>query len=190
MGTVKLPYKTGTVRVTSPFGWRTLNGVRENHKGIDLVGTDKTLVSPVDGVVAVSTILDKSTDTTLTWQWGNYVRIDGVDGRKYYLCHMEKRLVTAGVRVRAGDVVGVEGNTGYSFGTHCHFEVRDGNWNSVNPAEVLGIPNIAGRTYKVKDTSNADRVCEKCGFEPQTRAYLDKYKYAKDLWRKLWEAME
>ncbi len=36
----------------------------------------------------------------------------------------------------------------------------------------------------------ADLVCERCGFEPQTRDYLDKYTYADDLWRKLWEAMK
>lgn len=187
---IKLPYKAGVVRVSSPFGWRMLNGERNHHRGIDLVGTDKTLVSPVAGVVAVSTILDKSTDTTLTWQWGNYVRIDGTDGRKYYLCHMAKRLVSAGTRVRAGDVVGVEGNTGYSFGSHCHFEVRDGEGARLNPAELLGIQNSAGWSCEVKDTTNADRVCERCGLEPQTRAYLDKYRFADDLWRKLWEAME
>lgn len=190
MATVKLPYKTGTVRVSSPFGQRTLNGKREEHAGLDLVGTDKTLVAPVDGVVAVSTMLDEATDTTLTWQWGNYVRVDGNDGRHYYLCHMAQRLVTAGTRVKAGDTVGIEGNTGYSFGNHCHFEVRDASWNSINPADLLGIANVAERTYKVTDTTNADRVCEKCGFEAQTRAYLDKYKYADDLWRKLWEAMD
>ena len=36
----------------------------------------------------------------------------------------------------------------------------------------------------------ADLVCEKCGLEAQTRDYIDRYTYAKDLWRKLWEAME
>ena len=186
---IRLPYKSGTVRISSPYGQRMLNGEMTDHRGVDLVGTDKTLVSPVDGVVAVSTMLDKNTDTTLTWQCGNYVRIDGDDGRHYYLCHMSKRLIAAGVRVRAGDVVGVEGNTGYSFGTHCHFEVRDASGTSIDPAKVLGIPNRVGYVHKIVDTTDADRVCEKCGLEPQTRAYLDKYRFADDLWRKLWRAM-
>lgn len=33
-------------------------------------------------------------------------------------------------------------------------------------------------------------VCEKCGLEAQTRDYIDRYTYADDLWRKLWESMK
>jgi Lyzozyme M1 (1,4-beta-N-acetylmuramidase) len=35
----------------------------------------------------------------------------------------------------------------------------------------------------------ADLVCKKCGLEEQTKVFLSEYKYASDLWRKLWEAM-
>lgn len=140
MSKMRLPYLSGQVTLTSRFGWRTINGVQDNHKGIDLVGTDKTLVAPCDGVVAVSTRFDKETDTTLTWQWGEYIRIDTSDGLKIYMCHMAERKVRAGQKVKAGDIVGIEGNTGYSSGSHCHFEVRRGNV-SVDPTPYLGIPN-------------------------------------------------
>ena len=33
-------------------------------------------------------------------------------------------------------------------------------------------------------------VARKCGFEDATVAYLNAYRYAPDLWRKLWLAME
>lgn len=135
-----LPYKTGTVTFTSRFGWRTLSGKLNNHKGIDLVGTGKTLVAPCDGVVAVSTMLDPATDKTLTWQWGNYIRIDTPDGLMVYMCHMSERKVKAGQKVKAGDVVGIEGSTGYSTGSHLHLEIRK-NGVSVNPCTYLGIPN-------------------------------------------------
>ena len=135
-----LPYKSGTVTLTSRFGWRDLYGVQDYHKGVDLCGTDKLLVAPCDGVIGTSTILDQATDTTLTWQWGNFVRIDTSDGLQIFMCHMAERWVKAGDIVRAGDVIGVEGNTGYSFGSHCHFEVRR-NGESVDPTPYLGIPN-------------------------------------------------
>ena len=45
---MNLPYKSGKVTLTSHFGWRTLNGQRDYHKGVDLSGTDKTLVAPCD----------------------------------------------------------------------------------------------------------------------------------------------
>lgn len=157
---MRLPYKTGRVTLTSRYGWRTLNGARNWHSGVDLCGTDKTLTAPCDGVVGVSTMLDRATDKTLTWQWGNYVRIDTPDGLKIYMCHMAKRLVKAGDTVRAGDIVGIEGNTGYSFGTHCHFEIRK-NGTAVDPTPYLGIPN----GYGVHDVT------------PAETAYADEYEH-------------
>lgn len=143
---MNLPYKSGKVTLTSHFGWRTLNGQRDYHKGVDLSGTDKTLVAPCDGVIGSSTIItDKS---NLTWQWGNYIRIDTPDGLKIFMCHMAARKVKVGQKVKAGDVVGIEGNTGYSFGSHCHFEVRK-NGESVDPTPYLGIPNEWGQ-YDIK----------------------------------------
>ena len=188
MPQLRLPYKSGTVRVTSPFGRRILNGVADTHKGIDLVGSSKTIVAPCDGYVAVSNIVTNKNNRT--WEWGNYVCIVTSDGYRIYMCHMSERKVKTGDTVKAGDVIGIEGNTGYSFGSHCHFEVRTAAGTSVNPAPFLGIQNSVG-THSVKaEPDYATLVCQKCGFEPQTKAYLDNYKYAKDLWRKLWGAMK
>lgn len=141
---MRLPYESGKVELTSKFGLRTLNGALNNHKGIDLVGrTTKTVVAPCDGVVGQSAIFDKATDRTGTWEWGNYVRIDTPDGLKIYMCHLAERKVKVGDKVKAGDVIGIEGNTGYSFGSHLHFEIRK-NGVSVNPCTYLGIPNVWG----------------------------------------------
>lgn len=148
-----LPYGSGKVTLTSRYGWRNLNGVRDYHKGIDLVGEDKAIVAPCDGVVGASAMLDERSDATLTWQWGNFVRVDADGGgMSVFLCHMAKRLVSVGDRVRAGDAIGIEGNTGYSFGSHCHFEVRE-RGVSVDPTPYLGIENgwgeyDAGKQWK------------------------------------------
>lgn len=174
---------SGKFKVTSPFGRRLLNGVYEDHKGIDIVGCDsKYICAVVPGVVGASTMItDKSNKT---WEWGNYIRVDGDDGRKYYYCHLDKRLVSVGKRVKVGDHLGIEGNTGYSFGSHCHFEVRDSAGNSIDPAPFLGIPNAAG-TY---GTDYRTEAAERFGLSGDTMKYLDKYKYAADLYRKLVDA--
>ncbi|MBO5127288.1 MAG: M23 family metallopeptidase [Clostridia bacterium] len=151
---------SGKYRVTSPFGRRVLNGKPDDHKGIDVVG-----------------ITDKS---DRTWEWGNYVRVDGDDGRMYYYCHLSKRLVSVGRRVEAGQHIGIEGNTGYSFGSHCHFEVRE-NGVSIDPAPFLGIPNKAG----IYGTDWRAEVQKKFGLSKDTMTYMDGYRYAADLYWKL-----
>ena len=150
-----IPFKTNSVRVTSPYGNRTLNGATDNHKGYDMVGVGSTeVIAAVGGTVATSQIItDKS---NLTWQWGNYVCIKTDDGQYHYYCHLASRAVTKGQRVKAGDKIGVMGNTGYSFGAHLHFEARksDGR-TTVSPETVLGIPNKTG-TYTDKPDLERD----------------------------------
>ena len=143
MAILKLPYR-GKVKLSSPYGNRILNGTPGWHAGVDLVGQDEKIIrAPCDAVVGVSTMIPKEGDTTLTWQWGNYVRLDCAGGMKIFLCHMAERLVHAGESVKTGDALGVEGNTGYSFGSHCHFEVRIAN-SAIDPTPYLWIRNEIG----------------------------------------------
>ena len=145
---MQLPYQ-GEVRVSSPFGWRTLFGKRVYHKGVDLVGTDKTVRAVVGGVVGQSIIITDPKNRTS--EWGNYVRIDGEDGRQYYYCHLAKRLVDRGAKVAVGDAIGIEGSTGKSTGSHLHFEVRE-NGSSIDPTKILGIKNTVGTVQTTKTT--------------------------------------
>lgn len=143
---MQLPYK-GEVRVSSTFGWRTMNGERVYHKGVDLVGTDKTVRAVVGGVVGQSIIITDPKNRTS--EWGNYVRVNGEDGRLYYYCHLAKRLVGRGAKVAVGDAIGIEGSTGKSTGSHLHFEVRE-NGSSIDPTKILGIKNTVGTVQTAK----------------------------------------
>ena len=183
---LRLPYDMGMVRISSTYGTRTLYGVTEMHKGVDLVGTVKTIVAPCAGKIGWAGDYNDKAAGGRTWDWGKYVRLETDDGYAVYLCHLSSVSVKAGQRVKAGDVIGVEGSTGKSTGSHCHFEVRKSG-KATDPTPYLGIANRVG-SYPVEE-DYADLVCRKAGLEGQTKAYLDKYKYAPDLWRKLWEAM-
>ena len=145
---MQLPYK-GEVRVSSPFGWRMLCGKRVYHNGVDLVGTDKTVRAVVGGVVGQSIIITDPANRTS--EWGNYVRIDGEDGRIYYYCHLSKRLVSRGDKVSVGDALGIEGSTGKSTGSHLHLEVRE-NGTSIDPTKIIGIRNTVGTVQPAKTT--------------------------------------
>lgn len=141
------PYK-GKFKVTSPQGYRTLNGRREYHDGLDLVGLDsKTIYSTVSGVVEVASWENSKNKKQ---GFGQYVRIKKNNSSdRYYFGHLSKISVTKGQKVSVGDVLGVEGNTGYSTGSHCHYCVRGSCSKSKvrNIADLSGIPNKKG-TYK------------------------------------------
>ena len=148
-----IPFKTNKVKVTSAFGNRVLNRQKQFHSGYDLVGVGSyEIICAVPGKVIRSRIITDKNNPT--WQWGNYVCVRGSDGYDYYYCHLASRAVTEGQTVKAGDKLGIMGNTGYSFGAHLHFEVRRGH-EKINPETVLGIPNKTG-TYTAKSEFEED----------------------------------
>ena len=52
------------------------------------------------------------------------------------------RRVSVGERVKAGQTIGVMGNTGQSTGQHLHFELHRGRWNSAKSNAVNPIPYL------------------------------------------------
>lgn len=152
------PFYGGEFRLTSVYGERFLNGKKENHHGIDLVGiSSKKICSISNGIIVVSQMVTDKNDPT--WEWGNYVAVMGDDKKIVYYCHLSERIANVGERVSAGSVIGIEGNTGYSFGSHLHLEVRDCNNSIINSAEYIGIPNKIG-TYKMGGNKDLEKRLE------------------------------
>lgn len=121
-------------RVTSPFGFRKspLKKDSETHRGIDLVGAKGAeILAPADGRVEIATELlegHKNLGTTILLDHGN--------GTKSRYAHLDSLLVEEQQTVRAGQPIGIQGNTGVSSGPHLHFEVwRDGE--AIDPAKVV-----------------------------------------------------
>lgn len=101
--------------VTSPFGYR--QSFRRMHKGLDIkVYTGDTIVSAFDGKVRV---VDYEADG-----YGYYVVIRHKNGLETIYAHLSRQLVKPGDEVKAGEVIGLGGNTGRSTGSHLHFETR------------------------------------------------------------------
>lgn len=103
-------------RISSNYGYRTLNGVREFHRGIDIPAT------------AWSNIYASNAGTVITAQWhwsyGNYVVIDHGGGKSTLYAHANQLNVKVGDKVKQGQVIAKVGTTGNSYGNHVHFEVR------------------------------------------------------------------
>lgn len=117
------------------------------HDGLDLVGVDsKEVHSTVNGVVEKA---GWENPNNYSQGFGLYVRIKksgSID--KYYYGHLSELKVTAGQTVKIGDVIGIEGSTGNSTGSHCHYCARgDGSPTLIRDiCAISGIPNKLG-TY-------------------------------------------
>lgn len=123
----------GRFKVTSPRGYRVLNGVREYHKGIDMVGLDDTTVYSVSwGTVRVGYQANGA---------GNYVVVAQEDGYNVYYMHLSKVLVSNGQQVKTGDKLGIMGATGNVTGPHTHLELRNTAGASTS---FPGVPNKVG----------------------------------------------
>lgn len=113
-----------TARPSSHFGPRR----RRFHYGLDLaLPTGEPIYAAFDGVVRISK-RNKS--------YGNLVIIHHANGLETYYAHMSKRNVSAGDHVKSGDIIGLCGNTGRSYGSHLHFEIRYMGL-AMNPEDVI-----------------------------------------------------
>jgi murein DD-endopeptidase MepM/ murein hydrolase activator NlpD len=117
---VAVPSRTplDSYRTTSNFGMRThpvLGGLRA-HKGIDMAAPTGTPVyATADGLVSKA-----------EWfgAYGNFIAIGHGGELETRFGHLSRMAVSAGQRVRKGDLIGYVGSTGRSTGPHLHYEVR------------------------------------------------------------------
>ena len=113
------PTKSGYV-ITTYFGHDNGLGYYRYHSAIDIagLGCNSPIYAANDGTVIASRY-----HTSL----GNYVEIDHNNGYKTLYAHMSKLYVKKGQGIEMGQVIGLMGDTGYSFGCHLHFQAKYNN---------------------------------------------------------------
>lgn len=118
------------------------------HDGLDLVGIDsKEIHATVSGTVHYAGWENANNHAQ---GFGQYVCIRGTDGLFYYYGHLSQLKVSTGQSVKCTDVIGIEGSTGHSTGSHCHYEIRGAFYKGAKVYDVCsksGIPNVQGGTY-------------------------------------------
>lgn len=118
-------------RKTSDYGWRR----RRMHRGVDLgYPTGTPVAAAWDGQVRIS----KGSNTG---GYGNLIVIRHDNGLETYYAHLSRRLVNPGQMVHAGDIIGLGGNTGRSYGSHLHFEIRYLG-QDINPNRLVDFENF------------------------------------------------
>jgi len=117
-------------RITSSFGERLdpFNGEGAFHAGIDIAAQFGTPIrAPADGIVIKAGLGDG---------YGREIVINHGNGISTLYGHLSGFAVTAGERVRRGQVIGYLGDSGRSTGPHLHYEVRIHD-APVNPHKYL-----------------------------------------------------
>ena len=117
------------------------------HTGLDLVGIDsKEIHSTVAGRV-IRAGWENPNDHSQGWGQRVVIQKSGTD-QYYYFGHLSEIKVKAGDTVKVTDVIGIEGSTGTSTGSHCHYECRlnDSKAQAQNISTISGISNALG-TY-------------------------------------------
>lgn len=98
------------------------------HTGLDIAGTKGDPIVPMmPGKVIYA--------GEIFWGYGKHIIIDHGDNVTTVYAHLDRIFVAKGQEVVYGQVIAREGSTGWSTGTHLHFEVR-----------VYGIP-VNPRTF-------------------------------------------
>lgn len=126
------PLPKGSCWVTDAFGYRIhpIYGYYAMHKGVDLAANRGTPVYAIaSGYVSISSYTSAN---------GNYVSLAHSDGYGSIYCHLDSTAVKKGAYVKAGQLIGYVGSTGWATGPHLHFEIhKDGA--AVNPMNYIKI---------------------------------------------------
>ena len=139
---------TQSTKITSPFGprWRRM------HNGLDLkVNIGDTIVAAFDGKVRIVKYERRG--------YGKYVVIRHDNGLETVYGHLSKQLVEENQLVKAGEVIGLGGNTGRSTGSHLHFETRFLGI-AINPIYMFDFPkqDIVADTYTFRKAKGVKRA--------------------------------
>lgn len=126
--------------ISSPFGWRILNGERNYHKGIDITGANfkgSTIVAADGGkVIKVVTV---GAEGDWNGGYGKHVIIQHSNNMTTLYGHLNAVSVSLNDNVSRGQKIGEGGTTGASTGPHLHFEIRKNNV-AENPLNYVNKP--------------------------------------------------
>ncbi len=116
--------------VSSEFGSRKYR----YHYGTDIdLQTGDTVRCAFNGKVRIS---------TYSKTYGNVVVVRHNNGLETIYGHLSKRLVDVDSTILSGTILGLGGNTGRSYGSHLHFEIRYFD-EALDPRDVVTFENFS-----------------------------------------------
>lgn len=144
-GSFGWPFANGAGRITQDLGSYYGGTGSYKHLGNDIstvggYGPGSNVLAIDGGRVEVVQYWDGYTRSETSLQsYGHSVVINHGNGYYSRYAHLYSIAVSQGLTVSKGQVLGVEGNTGNSFGTHLHIELRSGGVSGtvLNPQNYM-----------------------------------------------------
>jgi murein DD-endopeptidase MepM/ murein hydrolase activator NlpD len=136
---IRYPVTSG--KRSSGFGTRVdpFRGVLAKHNGVDF--------SSPYGTNIKATAAGRVRFAGKLGGYGNNVDIYHGKGISTRYSHLSEINVEIGQKIKAGDVIGVQGTTGRSTGHHLHYEVRHNNI-PINPDKFLSVGKYVSKILK------------------------------------------
>lgn len=106
------------------------------HTGIDIANASGKIGDPITPFMKGKVIYAGE----ISWGFGKYVIIDNGNNITSIYAHLSKIYVKKDDEVKSGDVIGLEGQTGWATGPHLHFQINVFGI-PVNPRVFLGQGN-------------------------------------------------
>lgn len=143
----ELVWPLDTIRITQYFG-KTVDSKRlytsGTHNGVDFgVPTGTKVKSVANGVVIGTGNTDLARGC---YSYGGWILVRHNNGLTSLYAHLSGIGVQTGNQVKAGETIGISGNTGYSTGPHLHLTlfasdgVEVGTYRSGTPCNGVSIP--------------------------------------------------
>lgn len=162
-GTGKLIPRT---EATCPIGYESIYthvGLK-GHNGLDMPARDwEPVFASLEGIVVeVQTERERGLGVSITsentYEWKDaFSNASGKNPIKHRYWHLAGMNVKVGQRVKVGDVIGWADNTGYSTGTHLHFEIKPVN-GEVNALQGNGMFGCIDPLVYMQNLSAAEKT--------------------------------
>ncbi|GAP71765.1 M23 family peptidase [Candidatus Symbiothrix dinenymphae] len=141
-------------RVTSNYGMRRLRRSRRMHKGTDFaLHKGDTIRAAFDGKVRIRNFDRRG--------YGYFLVLRHDNGLETVYGHLSGFIADQNETVKAGQPIGLGGNTGRSTGPHLHFEFRFLGL-PINPAEIIDFKELCVKDdhylFSKKEAEAAEKI--------------------------------
>ena len=125
---MSVSYPLSKIKINSPYGYRKdpFSGKLKFHNGLDLHARNAKVYAMLAGKV-IKIGQDRRAGKYVTLKHGNFT---------VSYCHLSRILAYEGQMVKAGDTIGITGNTGRSTGEHLHITCKH-NGDYIDPMLIF-----------------------------------------------------